>query len=240
MIINFATGLYRNVLPHNPSDGGNVTYTISNTSPPRTDLIFLKIPIGVVNQQRTPNILTPRNSVGSLIFAVSSAQRQDLGNNSRQYELGQILEFADSVDQPIVQQMLVNQITETRHDTSVLDNSVLGLDQSEADLIATTSTQAYAILSSSLNQLKQLRADAESEIASQQKAINELNRTITALQVVQQQAPDNGVQDLIIKLQTRRDAIIVAMNQTITNANAYSTQAADIVNQLRSVAVVVK
>src|SRR6056297_1556415 len=99
MIINYPTGLYKNVLPDEPQDNQNITFLISTTKPPQTSLLFSKIPVGVANRKRAPDTLTPekrRLTIGPLVFTVSRASRNLAGNNAKQYEIGSVLDFSYS------------------------------------------------------------------------------------------------------------------------------------------------
>ena len=242
MIIRFPTGFYRDVIPQDVGVPGNTTFIISNTSPPRTNLTFPKIPTGVVLRQRDviPTTLAQRRvQVGELIFTVSSAKRLELGNNSRQYELGDILDFTTG-DAPVVDPMLVNEVTEIRHDTNMLDNASMGLSDVDTAVIMAASIQAQAALTDQLNVLKQQRADTEQVVTTQQKIINETNKTISALQAIQLQTPSPDVAALIDKLTARQVEATSVRDQAISSANDLATQADNILTQLRAVAVVVK
>ncbi len=244
MIISYPTGLYRSVLPTNPGDGGNVTFTISNTTPPRTNLIFPKIPTGVVDrgrQQASPSV-TPFNNrqyLGDLIFSVSSAKRTQTGNNARQYELGQVLDDTITTT-PTVDPMLVGSITGIQHDTNVFDYAALGISSAEQATVATTSLLAYTALTDQLNSLKQQRADAEITINLQQKLINDTTRTLTALTIVMQQTNNPDLQLLIEKLTGTRDAATVVCAQAVAAASSIAAQADVVLANLRSVAVILK
>lgn len=242
MIVNFPTGLYASILPVNPEDKGNVTFTISNNNPPRTNLIFPKIPTGLVLRRRevvTKPITVRRESVGDLIFSISTAKRSVLGNNARQYELGQVLSF-DEVPTVDVEPMLVNPTTELRHDTNILNNESMGLSESDVATIATASLQVQDALTNELNLLKEQRADAELTITNQQKIANETGKTLSALQVIQEQAPSDDVAALIVRLEQRQTDAIAARDVAIATANDVAAQADVILAQLRAVATVVK
>lgn len=239
MIINYPTGLYSSVLPVNPQDGGNITFTISNTTPPRTNLVFPKIPAGLVDRGRNRpqpiSSIDNRQYLGELIYSVSSSRRRTVGNNSRQYEIGQVLDFNTS-DTVAVDVMLVSQITEIQHNTNIFDYDQLGVTSDEQDLIAAESLKKHSILTDQLNDIKRARADAEIDINTQQKIINEANRAIAAMQAI----ASNDLSSVIVKLQVTRDQAIKVRDAAIAAANSYSAQADAVLAQLRSVAVVLK
>jgi len=210
--------------------------------PPRTNLIFPKVPIGIVSQRRESTekpITSRRSNFGELIFSVSNSKRSVLGNNARQYELGQVLSFGDSqtVD---VNPMLVGATTELRHDTNIFDNASMGLSDTDVTIISSASLQTQDILTNKLNLIKKQRADAELSITIQQKIINETEKTLSALNVVQNQFPSDDVASLIERLQQRRDDAISNRDAAIVSANDLAAQADVVLEQLRTVATVVK
>lgn len=250
MIIKYPTGLYYTVLPHVPSDAGNVTYTISNTAPPRSSLLFQKIPIGVVNKKKpSPAVLTydRRESVGELIFTVSKSIRSNEGNNARQYEIGQVFDF-EQTEISAVDPMLVSEVTEIRHDTNRIDYDALGLTVAEQQALASATFVAQKDLMDSLNEVKRLRANAEENINSQQKIINDTNRAISGINITLETTIVTGsfgsegsvLEEIIAKLKVKATEAIIARDQYVILANDYAAQAASLTDQLRSVGVLVK
>lgn len=241
MIVKYPTGLYRDVLPTEPQDGGNVTFTISNTTPPRTNLVFPKIPAGLVDRGREipppVDILHNRQYLGDLIFSVSSSKRNAVGNNSRQFEIGQVLEFGQGSGKA-VDPMLVSPVTEIQHNTNAFDYASLGVTADEQEIIAQQSLRTHDQLTDELNSLKQRRADAEVDINTQQKIINETNRTLSALEVIADTSAD--VQALVRKLKKKRDEAFAARDLAVKNANNYATEADTVLSKLRAVSVVLK
>lgn len=228
-------------MPINPQDRGSVTFTISNTTPPRTNLIFPKIPAGLVakggDRPISVDVVGNRQHLGSLIFSVSSSRRRDVGNNSRQFEIGQVLEFT-SVDAKPIQPMLVNKVTDIQHNTNTLDYNSLGMSAIDQDVISTQSLLTQTSLTDQLNALKRQRADAEIQVNVQQKLINEASRTIDALEIVAQTSPE--VAGLIVTLKKKRDEAFKARDAATASANDAATRADTVLMQLRAVAVVVK
>lgn len=219
-----------------------MTFTISNNPPPRTNLIFPKISTGLVLRQRDVTkepISSRRQIVGKLIFSTSSARRTTLGSNARQYELGQVLSF-DEAETVEVTPMLVNPITEIRHDTNVLDDRSMGLSQEDSITIAAASLQVQDLLTDQLNSLKKRHVDAQTVITIQQKLMNELDKTISALNVVQTQVPNDDIAALMEKLELQRTSALEIRDANILLANDLANQADEVLTQLRTVAVVVK
>jgi hypothetical protein len=242
LIIRFPTGFYRDVIPHNVGVSGNTTFIISNTDPLRSDLVIPKISAGIILRKRgelSQSIVNKRKLVGGLVFTVSSSKRVELGNNSRQYEIGDVLDF-DKGMSPIVDPMLVNQITEIRHDVNLMDSASIGLTDDDVAVIASTSLLAQASLTEALNNLKQERSDAEQVVITQQKIINEISKTLSALNSIKSQVSNTEVDQLISKLTIREAQAIVVRDEAIDKANLLAAKANDVLSQLRSVSIVVK
>lgn len=244
MIVQFPTGLYRTVLPSEPDDSGNITFTISNSSPPRTNLLFPKVPRGIVDRKRNVVSLDPvqrREFLGELVFSVSRSDKTEEGNNARQFEIGQILEFSDTPLQTL-DPMYVADETETRHDTNLFDYDAIGLDEDEQRLIADNSVKVQQRLTDELNIARSNRSDAEEIVNIKQKLINETNRNINALEVIVTNSDDvdPDVSALIEKLTAKRDAAIADRDVAIDNANTYASEASRLLDELRTVATVVK
>lgn len=250
MIIKFPTGSYATVLPSQPEDAGNVTFLISNTTPPRSNLLFPKVPSGIVDKRKPPKeiiLIDRRNTFGNLVFSISKATRKEEGNNARQFEIGQVLNF-DEVSGQSVDTMLVGTTTELRHDTNVLDYEQMGLTPEEEQAIAELSLLTQDQLANKLNELKQLRGDAEQVIHVQQKLINDITKTINSLNVTLEEGPTTGsasteasvVEQLIVKLEAKRDAAFKTRDQAIADANRYANEASEVLDQLRTVGTLVK
>ncbi len=243
MIINFPTGFYADALPQTPEESGNITFVISNTRPPRSDLLFPKIPKGVDDRRRIVSPFDPvadREQVGDQIFSISQASRAEEGSNIQQFEVGHILDFDDSTVQA-TDPMLVRQTTELRHDVFKVDFDALGLTGDEQELINDETAKARNTLVAALNTAKRERADAEVRIAELQKSINNLNRAIDALQVVTDNdaTTESEVDDLVDKLTAQLTVTQTALSAAIETANTQAQIAADTLAELRTVSTIV-
>ncbi len=242
MIINSPTGFYRTVLPNGPTDSGNVTFVISAAPPPRTNLVFPKVPRGVLQRQKIPQVVDDvsiRAALGGLAYSVSRATQTQPGNNAKQFEIGQVIEFGTTAAADI-SPMLVAPITETRHDTNVFDYTALGLSDDEQRFLADTAMAAHRTIQQQLNVVKTGRADAEREINTQQKIVNEATRNLSALQIVYDATGDQEVKKLVDKFQQRADTASAKVAEATTLANSYAVQARDLQDRLIALAVVVK
>jgi hypothetical protein len=242
MIIKFPTGFYETVIPQNPQDGGNVTFVISNTEPPRANLTFPKIPLGIVDRKKQPKtigLLDRRDTVDDLVFTISQSSRTEEGNNNRQFETGQVLEFSDSPIK-LIDPMLVGNTTQTQHDVNRLNYDALGVDAEEQQLIADSSLVVYRDLSDQLNTVRQRRRDSESLVTSNQKVINDTDRALKGLVIIQNSSPttDSDVDDLIIKLGLRRSEAFEARDEATEVANTAAAEASVLVDEIRTVGTI--
>lgn len=242
MIIKYPTGLYTTVLPKRPDDSGNVTFLISNTAPPRSSLLFPKVPLGIVEKRRKPqdiNIVNRRKNCGGLVFSISKAVRKEEGNNSRQFEIGQVLDFNEGLGRT-VDVMLVNDTTEIRHDTNVFNYEQIGITVEEQMVIAEASLMTQDQLSNQLNELKQLRSDAEQVINVQQKLINDTTKLINSLNITLSEGSVIDIKSIITKLEKTRAEAFTTRDKAISDANSYAAEAEVVLDKLRSVGVLVK
>lgn len=245
MIIKYPTGYYASALPAKPSDAGNVTYYISNSEPPRTQLQYPQVPLGIVQKIKPSRDLDPvtrRSQVGELIYSISEGLPVSTATGKRQYEIGQIIEFSED-DGVAVDPMLVTSKTEVRHDTNLYDLASMGLSSEEIVTIENSTLVALGEITDRLNRVKQLRTDTELEINSLQKTINELNKTINSLNVTRQQVGETGetaLADIIDKLEVKLVEITTSRDNAIETANAYAAEASDLYNQLLAVGVLVR
>lgn len=241
MIINYPTALYKNVIPHNPGDGGNVTFTISNNPPPRTNLAFIKIPAGIAIKQKDPVVptVTTRADVGELIYSVNSANRSNDGNTAKQYELGQVLDF--TLTSPVtVSPMLVSHITEIQHNNNVIDLASFGITGEQQQQIAAEANSVIAALNDRLNVIKRTRSNVDIEINTIQKSINDIGKTINALTVMNDNAPSTEVSAIIDNLQTQSVVLNAKLDANIHAANQLATEASSVLDSIRVISTVVK
>ena len=242
MIIKFPTGFYETVLPNFPEDSGNITFTISNNPPPRTNLIFPKIPGGIVDRKRTPRtieLLDRRSILGDLVFKISRSSRAFEGSNDKEFDTGQVLEFADAPLKTL-DPMLIGVKTQTQHDVNRLDYTALGVDEDEQQLIADSSLLVHKELSNQLNVVRQTRADAEQQVIANQKIVNDTNRTISALEIIQDSSAetDDDVDALIEKMKIKRSEAFTLIDQATVIANSSAAEATILVDEIRTISTV--
>jgi len=118
----------------------------------------------------------------------------------------------------------------------------LGLTDEEQQLIKDSSIDTHDALTDRLNVLKKDRADAEVEVNTQQKLINEATRNIEALEVIADSSAQTSddVLDLIGKLTQKKQTAFTARDTASELANALAAEAESVVTELRTVATVLK
>jgi chaperonin cofactor prefoldin len=109
-------------------------------------------------------------------------------------------------------------------------------------LLNDESLRQYQTLAETVNNLRMQRANAEQDISVNQRLLNEVDKNIEALQVVVENSSetDQDVLDLLAKFETRRTEIQAALDQAVTDANNYATQASATMDDLRSIATVLR
>ncbi len=226
MIINYPTGLYSNVLPHSPAAGGNVTFTISDSAPPRTNLLFPKLPAGIGYRQHAPVVITlneRRRFLGELIFTTISSGRGTVGSNMAQYELGQVLDFDDPTEPAPTVDMLVAGIdSDVQHNNGLLDYDRLGLTIVQQALVSQTSDSAYREKQAELAAVREQYINLQVVIAENQKLLNEAAKAIAALMVINDPILSMILENLSLKqaqLLAERDAAVIGANIVAATAD---------------------
>lgn len=233
MIINYPTGLYQNVLDHS----NNVTYTISNNAPPRSNTIILKIPQAIVEQIKTPSTVSydyKRKAAGTLIYTVSKSNRSLAGDNSFQYESGTVLDF-DNITTTQVDNVTPDSKIEIQHDSFYSDLQTYGVD---AEKVASSALNVYRKLSSDLNSYKKSLFNSQKLIESYQASINELNRSISGLAILLEYDPT--IQDSINILNEQLSDYNNKMMAEIEASNNYNALCETTTNKIRSLAAVIR
>lgn len=242
MIIKYPTGLYYNSIPKG-TESGNVTFIISNNSPPRTNLLFPKISIGVARKKitRKDEVSWRRETVSDLVFSVSSSARAVEGSNNKIFDIGQVLEFGDSVSKT-VDPMLVGLVTTTQHDINRINYDSLNVDDADEQVINSASLIAYRSLQAKLNGAIQRRKDAEQLVLEHQKIINDSTRAIEALKIMVDQgnATADDLHVIISKLEIRRDDAFRDRDTAIASANDAAAESVSASDKLRTISVVLK
>lgn len=235
MIISYPTASYLTVIPQVASDDGNVTYTISMTVPPNGPLTETQLPAAIEQRQRLPiNTIKPD---GQRVYTNTLSNASSIGSAKKQYEVGQILEFATAVESTL-QPMLVSNSLEIQHNTNILDLSSLGVSPTDITTINNSADAQFTSLNDQLSAIRQDRIDTETAISENQKNQNETQKAIDALvQLVQY---DSSLQGVLDSLRVKLTEFVVQANALVTTANAQANNAFNLENQIMAVAQMVR
>lgn len=245
MIINFPTGFYTAAINPGPNKAGNVTFTVSSTTPPRSQLLFVKTPVGLSRRKRSARLYTDkerRDVVAQLAISVSKSGASKVGSGMKQYEVGQILEF--EALPPVTQNlnpMLVSATSDVRHDTNLLDYGAIGLSQDIQAAIEQESAAAYYNLQQQLNEAITKRRDLELDAQDTQKKLNEVNKTIDGLQGVLVVSPNNQtLLAAVTELEAKREELRTQQTRLVAEANEVAALATDLQAKVNKVAQLVR
>lgn len=234
MIIRFPTGLYKSVLP-DAGESGNVTYTISTQDPPKTNVRITQIPPGEELQAAPDKIFddaTRRAQFGELIYTIANNSRSVPGSNVKQFELGEVLEFEVNPPTQEVQPLKSPTSLEIRHDTNILDLASIGLTEAEIAELVAESEKKQSALEKEFNDKNTETKNLETDIAENQKKINETNKAIKATREVFGISDDDLSFDepiyqkllaTLATLETQRSELIARRNTIVNELKEIST-----------------
>lgn len=174
MRITSPTGLYGSILPTGPNDPGNVTFVISNNTPPRSGNVFVKLPPSEEFKAQPDRIYTKfekRSFLGNLLFDITYSGPSNVGSGSQQREIGEVLEFeeADSDDaDPYELQSIVLQ-----QNTSVPNFEVAGISQEEYQQIVKASEERIEQITFQIGDVSTSLKNNKSKLEFNQSSINQ-------------------------------------------------------------------
>lgn len=173
MIITAPTGLYKPLLPKSPQDSGNITFVISNNPPPRSKEIFLQLPSSeLIRKEPDPEFNKEQKRVfaGTLIYDISTSSTTIKGSGSRQFEIGELLDFEE---QEIEDVDIYNlESIKLRQDLKVIDYSLIGLSQEEINELTSTSLKKQNEITSRISDISSKLKNNSSLISNNQSDIN--------------------------------------------------------------------
>jgi len=177
--------------------------------------------------------------MGELAFTVTKSTRAELGNTERVYATGQILDFNDD---PIktIEPMLVADKTEIVHDSSQINYRGLDILQQDVDTIQANALVIYEKLKKQLNVIIRKRKGNEELIVTNQKIVNDADRTISALTIVNKIEYNSDINGIIIKAKAKKADASKKIDQAIIIANNLAVQATAIQDQIREISLVIK
>lgn len=233
MIIKYPTGLYSDQLSEYVYST-NVTYNISNNAPPRSNIIFVQVPIAE-RLRSLPALEVNRELLGDLIFTVSDSSASNAQLNKRMLEIGAILEFNAPTDIIDTAELTITS-AEVTHNLNYLDYNSLGFSSTDIDNINKAVNQSFNDKTVLLNGLKQQYAVTYNSIQDIQRKINEIASAISALQLANTGSLDSYIQKLETDLATYSNSL-TELNNTL---NELSSQIGSETDSLRALGALVK
>jgi hypothetical protein len=241
MIIKYPTGFYRDVLPSKASDSTSVTYLISNSLPPRSSLVFPKLPDALVSRKidRGNRPIDP-SVYGALAVTVTKSAPTNVLSGVKAIDLGEVIEFEDAATQ-IVTPMLVTFETEVRHDTNKYDLASIGIVQEkQADFIVEIK-KGQAKVRQELNDCVKQRADTDIEIDRLNKQLAEAEKTRNASVFANEAIGGSKVlQEALVELNKQVAAIKKNVEDQINLANSLVEKADELRNRYLTLCKLVK
>jgi hypothetical protein len=165
-----------------------------------------------------------RGGYGELVFTVAKAGRSNPGSNTKQFEVGEVLEFDDdpTVGTPVLP---IESDIEIQHNTNVLDLSATGLTEEEINQVILESERRQRELEKAFAIVEAEFQDLNVSIRENNKAINETNKAIRAVRVAFN-LPETGTSDnnILIKLLDRLTELRIEREQLISDQNAKAAE----------------
>jgi hypothetical protein len=236
MIIRYPTGLYRSQIPQDPSDSGNVTFTISNEEPATSGENFILFPVAETLRKRPDKVYSNeqrRATLGELVYSITSGGVPASGRSTKLFEVGQILEFTDETPE-IVSVDAVPGRLEIQHNTNLLDLEALGLTEEEAAALMVDSAAAEEQIESQLTETQDQIAENKAVIIELQKTINEANKALDALAVL------GGNEDVIEKITETKDEAQAEQTELSADTENLITLSAALQNKLFAISQLVR
>ena len=241
MIIRYPTGFYTNVIPMDLTQSGNITFTISGGKPPRASLLFPQIPTGLFYKKKAG--LNTIDYLTEPIYFVSTANSDTINDNRLQYEIGQYIEVGTPI--PFASDVTeIDSIYSSVHNLNIFDYAEMGLNDTEIASINANSKQIYLSLNNQFNNFKALLVSQDIETNRYQKTINEIEKTLSAVETMINNLSLGSARDELIKT---KDSLIESLN-TNKEGQAILLVARDenrknmtaILDELRKLSMVVK
>lgn len=232
MIIKYPTGLYN--LFESIDDAPNITWYISNNTPPRSKDVTIKIPPSEEIRQIPISPIdrkVRRKAYGDLIYSINEINNKIANSSKKQYGEGDVLDFAeDNRDDLSIPR---GKRVEYRHDLNELDMESVGLDE---DDIAKFNSDVYDKKEELENQYLLMRQDIEDieiNIKETQKKINESNKALDAVKIL-------GDLELENKIVVKRSQYINKITELSAEHDQKSIQVAAIVDDLFKIDMVAR
>ena len=228
------------MLPHKPSDRGNVTWTIS-APPPMLTQEFSQLPSALENIPYDPSAVTMtqrRSAMGPLLYSTTATNRTALGSNSQQFMTGALVDFVDTLPSPAQAILpLPSQITDIQHGLAHLNYVALGLNTDQQLEIVAASNALYSQLQFQVAQARESYLALQVAIHEDQKLINETVAAISALNVL---SSNSAIVEMIAILQTTKTVAQTRIDASVAAAGQQMITLNSLINQLSSLAQIVR
>ena len=214
-----------------------MVYSISNNVPPRSELNYTQIPIGVeerIRPIRQQSGSARRYNLGTLVFTTVENMPGSVHVGNQVYYIGQALDFNQTQPQAA---SVVNGDLETQHDQFYVDIANTGLDQSDVDTMEAEAQATQTILIAELEALQKRNDDLQIEAVNQRRIINETTRIIGALDVML--AAGQNVQGIKDKTLASQAAAQAALTAAITELDVMPALMASQHDKIRAVSILI-
>lgn len=223
MILKFPTGLYQDAgqLPKSPDDAGNITFTISNESPKRSDALVVQLPVSEEIRPAPASVYdddTRREAYGELVYTLVESNRSLPGTNKKVFSIGEFLEF-DTEDIELPELLGVPKQVDLQHNTNLLDYADAGLSTAEITSISIAAAGKKKELENTMASLQMQISNQQTAAVENQKKINETRKLVAAIS----QIVDSN-DSIMIKLNTRESSLVSERETIITSINDLNTQ----------------
>jgi hypothetical protein len=239
MILLAPTGLYESILPTSPSDPTSVVYTISGNQPPRDESVYQRLPPGVQLYRRGPLLFSQavrRAVIGDLVYTSKTASPTKATTGSQLFAYGQVLDFTDDVSDTAAAGT-TDTIT-TKHNSNYIDLSVLGLDDSDQDVIASLAVVAQQSILDQIGALQKLLNTLAADIVGLQGQINEATKVYSGLTTIAKTGTSIG--QLGSRVQATLNSLNSQLSAATTQYNAIPEQISALRDSLANLTSLVK
>ena len=240
MILRFPSGLYRTQIPLTLEDSGSITWTISTDDPEKTPgPLFLQLPIAEQITARLDKVFSDeirRLSIGELISTITNSGPSGVNAGKKKFEVGDVLEFTIEEEFQLALSLTPNSV-DIIHNNNILDLSEFGLTQNEIDNFQDSSSKKFDELRINYNITKEKLENIKIDIDNNQKLINEINKSISAAQLVFTSTDDASIID---KLDSKRNELISERDVLIDENNVLAAELSEIYNNILAVSRLVK
>jgi hypothetical protein len=244
MIISAPTALYDSQLPKEPDDGGDVIFTISSNDPPRSTSTLFQLLRSEELTSLPPRTISKRerrNRLGELVFTVSIGSQNFVGSGKKSFEVGQLLDFDDVVEEETVSDLLAPNVLELQQNTNKLSLESMGLTEEEADLLVSSAEDQLEEALDRYNNVKTSISNKEAEISTNQKLINETRKAKEAAQTIFTATDDSTAGNMIVdKLDQKENELLGERVLLIAQLDELNSNANEIYNEILDIREVVR